>query len=82
MRADQKMVITIKVEKTKTALLIKVADTGKGFDDNKKSKRGIGLANCEQRLKLMYGNSHRIEKGNGKSGGAWLCISLPINGLQ
>jgi hypothetical protein len=30
----------------------------------------------------MYGNSHRIEKGNGKLGGAWLCISLPINGLQ
>lgn len=82
MRADQKMVITINVEKTKTALLIKVADTGKGFNDNKKSKRGIGLANCEQRLKLIYGNSHHIEKGNAKTGGAWLCISLPINGLQ
>ena len=82
MRADQKMVITINVEKTKNALLIKVADTGKGFNDNKKSKRGIGLANCEQRLKLIYGNSHRIEKGNAKTGGAWLCISLPINGLQ
>lgn len=82
MRADQKMVITISIEKTKTALLINVADTGKGFDDNKKTKTGIGLANCEQRLKLIYGNSHRIEKGNATSGGAWFCISLPINGLQ
>jgi len=82
MRAEQKMVITIAIEKTRTALLIKVADTGKGFDENKKTKRGIGLANCEQRLKLMYGNSHRIEKGNVKTGGAWFCISLPINGLQ
>ncbi|MGO2374620.1 MAG: sensor histidine kinase [Pseudoalteromonas prydzensis] len=82
MRADQKMVITINIEKTKNALLIKVADTGKGFNDNKKTKRGIGLANCEQRLKLIYGNSHRIEKGNASTGGAWLCISLPINELQ
>lgn len=82
MRAEQKMVITIAIEKTRTALLIKVADTGKGFDENKKTKRGIGLANCEQRLKLIYGNSHGIEKGNVKTGGAWFCISLPINGLQ
>lgn len=80
MCSNQKMCITIAIEKTKSYLNIKVSDTGKGFGDESTNKRGIGLANCEQRLKLMYGKSHRIEKGNLSEGGAWVCITLPMSG--
>ena len=81
MAADKTMAITIVIEKSKNTLIIKVSDTGKGFTHNESTKRGIGLANCEQRLKLIYGKAQRIEKGNNSSGGAWVCMTLPINGL-
>ncbi|MFC3034380.1 sensor histidine kinase [Pseudoalteromonas fenneropenaei] len=80
MRSGKVMQVAVAVEKSKSALKITVSDSGKGFDNSNTHKRGIGLANCEQRLKLMYGKSHRIEKGNLNEGGAWVCITLPISG--
>lgn len=44
----------LETEKDERFLVLTVADTGKGFDEQAE-KRGIGLSNVEQRLKTYYG---------------------------
>ena len=57
-------------------LRLMVSDSGAGFVEPKRN--GIGLANTQERLRTLYGASHRFTIGTGEGGGARVEIALPL----
>lgn len=47
-------------EKSETFLVLKVSDSGAGFDEKKSNTSGIGLENIRQRLRSHYGKSAQL----------------------
>lgn len=60
-------------------LLISVSDNGKGFLDSGNAK-GIGLANVQQRLKLLYGDSSDLQVKSDPGFGTCVTLCLPEKG--
>ncbi len=59
-------------------LKITVSDSGRGFDKELvETDWGIGLKNCEDRLKLIYPNEYEFKLDNDPEGGAVITICLP-----
>lgn len=56
-------VITIKAEKEKEALVLEVRDTGPGFNHHQ-WRPGIGLKNCQDRLKQHFGPNAELTLTN------------------
>lgn len=70
---------------------IMIADTGKGFSpeilvqlqDYLKSRKynsnlGVGIQNTVNKLDILYGEKYTIFMGNNESGGARVCIRIPL----
>ena len=60
-------------------LLISVSDNGKGFSEPGNAK-GIGLANVQQRLKLLYGDSCDLQVKSVPGFGTCVTLCLPVKG--
>ncbi|MCU4674052.1 histidine kinase [Catenovulum sp. 2E275] len=59
-------------------LIIQVYDSGIGFEQNlTESDFGIGLTNCENRLKLIYPQNYQFKLDNSSQGGALITILIP-----
>ena len=67
--------ITIAAHRRGEALVLSVTDDGPGFADI--SKRGVGLTNITERIRLMYGDQGSLEIGQSASGGAEVCVVYP-----
>jgi hypothetical protein len=54
----QKIVITVKCVSAFGGILLELADNGVGFEQTR--PRGIGISNVDERLRLHYGRSHKL----------------------
>jgi sensor histidine kinase YesM len=75
--------VTISTEEDKEAYIIKIADTGCGFDPTKPKndgKRHVGIENVRQRLLNMCGGTLSIESEAGK--GTLATIIIPKGGKK
>ena len=72
--------ITVRVERIKESLRLVVSDDGLGLKpvDDRTNRRGIGLANTEERLRELYGTAARLELREPASGGVTVEIDLPL----
>lgn len=68
--------IQLKVGEERGNLVIRVEDNGPGFDDQ--GHVGIGLQNIRERLALHYAEKGLLTCGNRDSGGASVCMVLPL----
>ena len=62
-------------------LLVTVEDDGPGIAngaDVAVSRKGIGLANTRERLRLLYGDAHHFTLGRGDLGGVRVAFDLPF----
>jgi hypothetical protein len=59
---------------------LEVHDSGAGWPSREET--GVGLANARARLDVLYGSSHRFERGLSVDGGALVAITLPIAGSR
>lgn len=80
---EQPITINVDFVSHNQGLLVIVKDNGKGFPSedlvaNSQRDSGIGLSNCQQRLKLIYQGLASLETGNNAEGGAWVKIWLPV----
>jgi len=76
--------ITISVDRIDDRILIKVADTGVGFDlenlkdyDNSQKSTGIGINNVKKRLALKFNGMESFEIESTKNIGTIISISIP-----
>jgi sensor histidine kinase YesM len=73
--------LTAKVENDR--LLLALSDTGAGVKVEKtkvrsSKRRGIGLRNIDERLKVLYGNDYTIDLTTRPSGGLKTTITIPF----
>lgn len=59
-------------------LHIRVSDSGSGFNLAEPASHGIGMKNCRDRLQLIYPGTSQFNLGNDENGGAWICMSIPL----
>lgn len=73
--------LSIRAAMAEGKLCLEVADNGNGLDPakSKKTKKGIGLTNTRERLRQMYGESHRFVVKNGSERGVRVIIELPVD---
>lgn len=77
MLANQTMSIAVDFSTSQKGIHIQVTDNGKGFEEQYHCQRGIGLDNCQQRLRLTYEDDAQLSMGNRPEGGAWVNILIP-----
>ncbi|RUO40286.1 sensor histidine kinase [Idiomarina aquatica] len=77
MLANQTMSIAVDFSASQEGIHIQVTDNGKGFEEQYHCQRGIGLDNCQQRLRLTYEDDAQLSMGNRPEGGAWVNILIP-----
>lgn len=78
--------IGIKAYRTDQQLCLQVADDGPGLDtathdqagDQKPRQGGVGLANCRNRMKEIYGEEHIFELGQTDPHGLTVTICIPL----
>lgn len=68
----------LKIEAGETFLLLKVTDTGAGFDEKKSTADGIGLENIRQRLRSYYGKKANLTIESDVRKGTRAEIKLPV----
>ena len=76
--------ITISVDRSEDRILIKVLDTGVGFNlenlkdyDNSQKSSGIGINNVKKRLALKFNGMETFEIESTENIGTIISISLP-----
>lgn len=73
--------ISIAARIENTILLLVVADDGPGIDlrnDKPRKGGGVGLSNCRERLKEIYGNSQTFELSDTDPHGLTISICIPL----
>lgn len=60
-------------------LIVKIHNTGSTLRDG--WREGVGLANCRERLQVLYGDAASIDISNHGEGGVVASVSLPIGGV-
>lgn len=80
--------ISIYINKKDESVLIEIIDNGIGFDlksldsmegnKNKKRKRGIGIKNVDERIKLIYGEEYGIKIESEIGFGTCISIVIPF----
>jgi signal transduction histidine kinase len=72
--------ITLRAERVAEALRLTVTDDGPGLKpvDERTERRGIGLANTEERLRELYGAGARLSLREPPGGGVTVEIELPF----
>lgn len=68
--------IRVSAERQRDALLLKVADSGRGMDV--RHGHGAGLANIRQRLLMMYGGQATLSLRSAEPRGVVACVLLPL----
>jgi two-component system LytT family sensor kinase len=63
-------------------LRLRVADSGPGIPSEEGPSFGVGLSTCRERLRLLYGEEHRMELTNASQGGLVVEIEIPYRTLQ
>jgi signal transduction histidine kinase len=69
--------IAIEAFREGTMLCLQVSDNGPGFQPMP-LRRGVGLANTQERLEQLYGTLHEIEYGRSPGGGAVVTLAFPF----
>lgn len=69
--------IRVSAIRARGALLLKVADSGRGM--NARLGHGVGLANVRQRLLMLYGNAAVLSLAHAEPRGVVATISLPVH---
>jgi two-component system LytT family sensor kinase len=73
--------IEIQAERRNGTLRIKIRDNGPGLPVNRSTdnlfRKGLGLANTQQRLDRLYGARHRFELANDPNGGLVVTLEIP-----
>ncbi|MBD3585908.1 histidine kinase [Salinimonas sp. HHU 13199] len=77
MQPNQTVSVTVEFSQMDDGLSIVVTDDGNGFENHENCKRGIGLTNCRDRLRLMYQGKARLVTENNASGGASVTVFIP-----
>ncbi|MBN7820937.1 sensor histidine kinase [Bowmanella yangjiangensis] len=72
------IVIAVNFARVANQLLITVSDTGVGFDFSTLTSNGIGIKNCQDRLRLIYSDCAHLSLNNGENGGANVSIAIPL----
>lgn len=74
--------IEISAEPHNGTLRIQVRDNGPGMPDHRTSdilfRKGLGLANTENRLDRLYGSAHRLALSNNSDGGLLVTLEIPF----
>ncbi len=68
--------LTIEAERDASRLCLRVRDNGAGVRTN---RRGVGLANTAERMRVLYGNAHHLAVRWPKEGGCLVEITLPYS---
>ena len=63
---------------SRAQLMVKIHNTGSVLRDG--WREGIGMTNCRERLRVLYGDTARVELSNHAEGGVVGSVSLPLNG--
>ncbi|HEY1874758.1 MAG TPA: histidine kinase [Steroidobacteraceae bacterium] len=69
--------IRVSASRERSALLLKVADSGRGLDT--RLGHGVGLANVRQRLLMLYGNGAVLSLAHAEPRGVVATLSLPVH---
>lgn len=71
--------VSILANRAEGQLRLRVEDSGPGFSSqgNGRAGGGIGLTNTSARLEQLYGDEHKLERGNMPAGGAFVQVLLP-----
>jgi LytS/YehU family sensor histidine kinase len=72
--------IRVSAARSGSALILKVADSGRGISDQPLHGTGTGLSNVRLRLMMQYGQSARLSLAHAEPRGVVAAISLPIGG--
>ena len=72
-------VIYIEIKKDEDTIYLKIEDNGKGFDNDKLKKKGIGLINMESRVESL-GGDFTIKSSLGS--GTEIKITIPLSGVD
>jgi two-component system sensor histidine kinase AlgZ len=70
--------LTIEAERAGTRLRVRVCDNGVGLG-LRTARRGLGLANTIERLRVLYGNDHRLAVRWPDEGGCVVDVELPYS---
>lgn len=70
--------LTIEAERAGMGLRVRVCDNGVG-SGLRTARRGVGLANTVERLRVLYGNAHRLAVRWPDEGGCAVDIELPYS---
>lgn len=70
--------VTIRSRAEHGTLHLEVRDTGSGRSANARGPEGIGLTNTRARLARLYGARHHVELAPIPTGGAAVCIAIPL----
>ena len=70
--------LAIEAERAGTRLRVRVCDNGVG-SDLRTARRGLGLANTIERLRVLYGNDHRLAVRWPDEGGCVVDVELPYS---
>jgi two-component system, LytTR family, sensor kinase len=70
--------LAIEAERAGTRLRVRVCDNGVGSGP-RTARRGLGLANTIERLRVLYGNDHRLAVRWPDEGGCLVDVELPYS---
>ncbi len=72
-------VIELRAQRRGGMLDLRVSDNGDGLRDHEPAVEGVGLSNTRARLRELYGEAHRLELSNGRSGGLSVWLTIPFH---
>lgn len=70
--------ISVQAEADEGVLTLRVRDDGPGFPAERMGRRGVGLANVEQRLRTLYADEAALTLADAPGGGAQVIVTLPL----
>jgi len=75
--------VRARMERRDETLDLEVLDNGPGIGEPAKAlRRGIGLANLQRRLQVLYGDRHRFELENRSGGGLRVHLAIPLEWVE
>jgi hypothetical protein len=72
----REIVITVKCVSAFGGMLLEIADNGAGFEPTR--PRGIGISNVDERLRLHYGRSHKLNVKSAIGKGTICRVLVPV----